>query len=65
MSFEELLYRAKASDKKARMEVVEMYRPLLLKNAMVNGRFDEDLYQECVYTLLLCIMRFNGRKDMS
>lgn len=31
---------------------------LLIKNAIVNGRFDEDLYQELVSTLLQCIQRF-------
>ena len=33
-------------------------RLLLIKNAIVNGRFDEDLYQELVSTLLQCIQRF-------
>ena len=36
----------------------EIYKPLLIKNAIVNGRFDEDLYQELVSTLLQCIQRF-------
>ena len=35
-----------------------IYKPLLIKNAIVNGRFDEDLYQELVSTLLQCIQRF-------
>ena len=60
MNFEELLYRAKGSDKRARVEIVEMYRPLMVKYALVDGCFDEDLYQEFVYTLLWCIAKFNG-----
>ena len=35
-----------------------MYRPLMIKYAVVNGRFDEDLYQEFVYTMLQCILKF-------
>ena len=35
-----------------------MYKPLLIRNAIVNGRFDEDLYQELVSELLQCIQRF-------
>ena len=46
MSFDELLFRAKAGDMEAKTEIFAMYRPLLIKNALVNGRFDEDLYQE-------------------
>ena len=55
MSFDELLFRAKAGDMEARAEIFEMYRPLLIKNALVNGRFDEDLYQELAVELLKCI----------
>ena len=35
-----------------------MYRPLLIKNALVNGVFDEDLYQEQVVEILKCIKYF-------
>ena len=40
------------------LKILEIYKPLLIKNAIVNGRFDEDLYQELVSTLLQCIQRF-------
>ena len=43
--FEELLWKARNKDKKAVFEIIEMYRPLLLKYAKSNGKFDEDLYQ--------------------
>ncbi|MDO4275209.1 MAG: helix-turn-helix domain-containing protein [Eubacteriales bacterium] len=55
MSFEEVLFRAKQGDAEAIDEILEMYRPLLIKNALVNGRFDEDLYQELVIEALKCI----------
>lgn len=35
-----------------------MYRPLLIKNAMELGIFDEDLYQELCAALLQCIRMF-------
>ena len=58
MNFKELLYRARQGDEDAILEIFEMYRPLLIKNALVDGIFDEDLYQELVYTMLLCILKF-------
>ncbi len=58
MEFREILEKARGYDKKAMMEIVEMYRPLMVKYAVVGGNFDEDLYQEFVYTMLLCILRF-------
>ena len=58
MDFEELLERAKAGDEKAQEEIFRMYRPLLIKNAMEQNVFEEDLYQELSATLLSCIRRF-------
>lgn len=58
MEFEEILYRAKMDDKQAVEQIVEMYRPLLIKNALVDGVFDEDLYQELVIEILKCIRYF-------
>lgn len=55
MSFERLLLQAKEGNADAVLEILEIYKPLLIKNAIVNGRFDEDLYQELVSTLLQCI----------
>lgn len=57
MEFKERLERARNYDKKAMMEIVEMYRPLMVKYAVVGGIFDEDLYQEFVYTMLRCILK--------
>ena len=58
MKFEELLLRAKEGEESAREEIFRMYRPLLIKNAMDNNVFDEDLFQELSATLLHCIERF-------
>ena len=58
MSFDELLYRAKAGDRDAKAEIFAMYRPLLIKYSLVNRRFDEDLYQELAVELMKCIRYF-------
>lgn len=58
MNFERLLLKAKEGNADAVLMILEIYKPLLIKNAIVNGRFDEDLYQELVSTLLQCIQRF-------
>lgn len=58
MSFEKLLEQAKSGDKNAQEEIFRMYRPLLVKNAMEQNRFEEDLYQELSATLLNCIRKF-------
>ncbi len=60
MEFEEILYRAKFGDKQAMEQIVEMYRPLLIKNALVGGIFDEDLYQELLTELLKCIRYYRS-----
>ena len=58
MSFDELLFRAKAGDMDAKAEIFAMYRPLLIKYSLVNRRFDEDLYQELAAELMKCIRYF-------
>lgn len=58
MNFEKLLEQAKAGDKTAQEDIFRMYRPLLVKNAMEQNRFEEDLYQELSATLLNCIRKF-------
>ena len=58
MNFEDLLRRAKEGDAEAIKEIHLMYRPLLIKNAMEFGVFDEDLYQELCTALMQCIRMF-------
>ena len=59
MSFQEMLLRAKADDEKAKLDLMEKYKPLLIKNAILNGFFDEDLYQEQCLVLMRCIDLFS------
>lgn len=58
MSFKELLSRAKDDDLQAKEGLLERYKSLLLKEAIIDGVFDEDLYQELCVTLLDCIRKF-------
>ena len=55
MNFEEVLFRAQMGDQEAILQILEMFRPLLIKNSLINGRFDEDLYQELRIEVLKCI----------
>ena len=58
MKFDELLIRAKSGDEDAIVKILEMYQPLLTKESMVGGIFDEDLHQELCAVLLKCIRLF-------
>ena len=58
LNFKELLLRAQAGDLQAQEKILSLYQPLLMKESVVRGIFDEDLYQELCITLLTCIKRF-------
>lgn len=58
MTFYELLTLAKAENRDAAEELLIMYRPLLLKESIVDGMLDEDLYQELCIVFLRCIECF-------
>lgn len=58
MNFQELLSRAKDDDIQAKESLLERYKSLLMKESIINGVFDEDLYQELCVTLLDCIRKF-------
>lgn len=58
MNFELLLQQAKEQNPEAVQKILEMYRPLLMKESIVGGIFDEDLYQELCLTVLHCIKVF-------
>lgn len=58
MNFKELLICAKDGDMSAKEAILELYRPLLIKESVIDGTFDEDLYQELCITLLNCIRKF-------
>lgn len=58
MGFRELLNRAKTMDDAAMVQIIELYNPLLYKYANVNSQFDQDLYEEFVYRLIICVVKF-------
>lgn len=58
MKFEELLICAKLGDENARKKLLEMYRPMLVKASLIDGNFDEDLYQELCVVLMKSIEKF-------
>ena len=44
MDFKELIIRAKRRENEAIGKLLEMYSPLITKESIVEGIFDEDLY---------------------
>ena len=58
MNFSDLLFLAQSKEPFAILAIAEMYRPLLIKESIIDGYFDEDLYQELQLTLLDCIRKF-------
>lgn len=58
MNFECPLLSAKAGNEDAITAILQMYRPLLLKYAIIDGVLDEDLYQELSIILLKAISLF-------
>ena len=58
MNFRDLLIRAQSGDAQASQDILEMYKPLLVKESILDGVFDEDMYQELCLTLLYCIKKF-------
>lgn len=59
MNFKELLSRAKDDDLRAKEILLERYKALLMKESIIGGVFDEDLYQDLCVTLLDCIRKFH------
>ena len=58
MNFECLLLSAKAGNEDAITAILQMYRPLLLKYAIIDGVVEEELYQELSIILLKAISLF-------
>ncbi len=59
MDFKELISRAQDGSETAQEELLNLYRGLLMKYSIVDGMFEEDLYQEMCITFLRCIREFN------
>ena len=59
MKFKDILIRAKLGDETAKLMLLERYKPMLIKGSIINGRFDEDLYQEQCIVLMKAINQFS------
>ena len=58
MDFLTVLLMAKAGDEAAQERILELYDPLLTQESVVDGAFDEDLYQELCEVMLRCIKNY-------
>lgn len=59
MNFELLLRAAQSGDKKSKEKLFLMFRPLIIKSAIIDGLFSEDLYQELSTVFIHCIDSFS------
>lgn len=53
-----LLRLAQSGDQVSLKKIVEMYQPCIYKNSIVNGKIDDDCFQELNIKLIQCIKRF-------
>ena len=58
MKFRDILLRSKLGDETAKVMLLEQYKPMLIKYSIINGQFNEDLYQEQCMILMKCINLF-------
>ncbi|MDE6993524.1 MAG: helix-turn-helix domain-containing protein [Lachnospiraceae bacterium] len=58
MNFKDILPQAQVGRETAVEELLTRYRPLLVKESIYDGVFDEELYQELCLILLKCIHTF-------
>ena len=58
MNFKDILIRAKQGNREAMETLLETYRPLMLKATIINGEFDEDLFQELQIVFMHCVQLF-------
>ena len=56
--FESVLNGAIQGDRKALECLFDLYQPLIRKYSYVNGRFDEDLYQQLIFRMLKQVEKF-------
>lgn len=58
MNFKDILEQAQNGSELAIKQLIELYRPLLIKESIVDGFYDEDLFQELLICLHHCIYNF-------
>ena len=58
INFKVMIIRAQRGENNAQEELLKMYQPLIFKEAIIIGVFDEDLFQELCFRFIRCIDRF-------
>ena len=58
ISLKELIVLAQKGDNNSKEQLIQMYNPLLLKESMVQGCVNEDLYQELCCKFFECLYKF-------
>ncbi len=53
-----LVILAQQKDSYALDKIVNSFKPCLIKNSIINGKFDEDCFQELNIKLIKCIYNF-------
>ena len=60
-NFNELLISAQNGNKNAMEKIFTEYQAFLMKEALIYGIYDEDLYQELCIVLIQCVYNFRIR----
>lgn len=58
MNVKDMIALAKLGDCGAVEMLLELYRPLMLKESIIDGELDEDLFQELQIVFMHCVQRF-------
>lgn len=56
--FRKVLERATQGDAEAIKELYKQYQPMLKKKSILNGKFDEDLYQTLSIAFLTAVSKY-------
>lgn len=66
MGFKELLCASRVGDSVALEQLLKLYQPLLIREAMVEGVFDQELYHELCAEFIKATKRFDplGAEDI-
>lgn len=62
----ELFEVAQNGNDDALSKLLEIFKPVIVKNSMIDGRFDEDCFQELIVKFIECIknFKFDGKIDI-
>jgi hypothetical protein len=63
-AFSEILHRAIDGDRDAINQILLMYAPLIDRNSLVDGVFDEDCRQYIMLRIVKQLPKFRGQKNI-